>query len=179
MIVMIAGEVVHRGNGFVLVERDGLGFRVFVPVPADYTGAVRLFVHEAIRDNEREYFGFDSIEALELFWQLIGISGVGARIAQKIIAADTLESVKSSIMAGELGFLTNISGVGKKTAQKIILELKGVLAQDPEEEVGDQDAIEALVSLGYSRRDAGLILSGIDADTTEERIKLALRSLSS
>ncbi len=80
-------------------------------------------------------------------------------------------------MAGDLGFLTNVPGIGKKTAQKIILELKGVLAQEPQASSVDQDALEALVALGYARKQAEGALESIDESTTEAKIRAALKQL--
>ena len=179
MIVSIEGNITYHGLGFVIVETGGIGYKIVLPedVAHSQQGQVRFYTHEIIREPDHELFGFASIEALELFWKLIGVSGVGSRTAQKIVFADTVEKTKERIMAGDLLFLTNVPGIGKKTAQKIILELKGALAQEPEFSIFDSDAVEALISLGYSRKDAENILSGISGETTEERIRAALKTL--
>ncbi len=179
MLVMLSGEVIYHGLGFLIVANQGIGYKVILPEDAAHglQGTVTLFTHEVIRDSERELFGFRDVVMLELFWKLISISGVGPRIAQKIVFSGPIEKVKERIMAGDLTFLTTIPGVGKKTAQKIFIELKGALAQEPGTSDFDQDAIGALMSLGYSNRDAEQILSQVQADTTEERIRLALKYL--
>ena len=176
---MLTGEVIYHGLGFLIISNQGIGYKVILPEDAAHglRGMVTLYTHEVIRDSERELFGFRDVVSLELFWKLISISGVGPRIAQKIVFSGVVEKVKERIMAGDLAFLTTIPGVGKKTAQKIILELKGALAQEPDASVFDQDAIGALMGLGYSNRDAEQILSQVQADTTEERIRLALKFL--
>ncbi len=179
MIVSITGEIQYHGTSYLVIESQGIGYKVIVPemIAHSFAGTTKIFTHEVIRENEREIFGFQSMEALELFWKLISISGVGPRISQKIVCSGDLSSVKSKIMAGNLEFLTHIPGVGKKTAQKIILELKGVLAEEPDMGALDGDAVDALVGLGYSRKDAEQILSQVDAKTTDERIRIALKSL--
>jgi len=179
MIVSIEGNITYHGLGFVIVETGGIGYKIVLPEDVAHAqhGQVRFYTHEIIREPDHELFGFASIEALELFWKLIGVSGVGPRTAQKIVFADTVEKTKERIMAGDLSFLTNVPGIGKKTAQKIILELKGALAQEPEFSIFDSDAVEALISLGYSRKDAENILSGVSGETTEERIRAALKTL--
>ena len=177
MMVMVTGEVIYHGEGFVIVEQTGLGYKVQLPDAAALasSGMVRFFTHEVIRDNERELFGFASVTALELFWKLIGVSGVGPRSAQKIVFSDTIDQVKGNIMSGNLAFLTGVPGIGKKTAQKIILELKGVLA-DPEQVASvDSDAVDALVALGYSKKDAEQTIAGVEGKSTEERVRQALR----
>ncbi len=179
MIVSLFGTVTHHGIGFVIVENAGVGYKVQVPEDQAHglRGEVHLFTHEVIRESERELFGFLSVEALELFWKLVSVSGVGPKSGQKIVFAQDTEKVKERIMAGDVSFLTNVPGIGKKTAQKIILELKGALAQEPEVNVFDEDAIEALVALGYARRQAEQAMSGLEEETTEGRIRAALKVL--
>jgi Holliday junction DNA helicase RuvA len=177
MISFVKGELLHRGSGFVIVNNQGIGYKIYLPdeVAMELQGEVALFTHEVMRESEHELFGFQSADALELFWKFLGVSGVGARSAQKIVHADTIDAVRAAIMKGDLSFFTAISGIGKKGAQKIILELKGVLAEEPASATFDQDALDALVSLGYKRKQAEEILAQIDAKDTEDAIKQALK----
>lgn len=179
MIVSLKGTITYHGIGFVIVENGDVGYKVNVPEDRAHAlrGGVHLFAHEVIRETERELFGFLTVEALELFWKLISVSGVGPKSGQKIVFADETEKVKERIMAGDVSFLTNVPGIGKKTAQKIILELKGALAQEPDISAFDQDAVEALIALGYPRRQAEGALSGLEEMTTEMRIRAALKQL--
>jgi len=178
MIVTLHGLITHHGIGFVIVENAGIGYKVNVPEDQAHglRGEVHLFTHEVMRESERELFGFLSVDGLELFWKLIGVSGVGPKSGQKIVFADDTEKVKDRIMAGDVSFLTSVPGIGKKTAQKIIIELKGALAQEPDVATFDADAVEALVGLGYSRKDAQEMLSGVEGETIEDRIRAALRA---
>ncbi|MBI4435063.1 Holliday junction branch migration protein RuvA [Candidatus Uhrbacteria bacterium] len=180
MMAYIQGRILYHGVGYVIVENQGVGFKITIPESAahEQQEAATLYLHEVMRDDGRELFGFLSMAQLELFWKLIAISGVGPKSAQKIVYADAIDQVKAKIMRGDLAALTDVPGIGKKTAQKIILELKGVLVEEPEFSSLDADAIEALVGLGYSRRDAQAALSGIDEGDTESRIRLALKRLS-
>jgi len=175
----LEGAVLYHGKGYVIVKREGVGYKISFPEPAAslLSGDVSMYLHEIIRDNERELFGFSQIEQMELFWKLIAISGVGPRGAQKIVYSGPVEKVKKSIMSADLAVLTSVPGVGKKTAQKIILELKGVLADEPGSSVSDQDAVDGLMGLGYSRRDAEAALSGLDEGSTEDRIRKALKRM--
>jgi holliday junction DNA helicase RuvA len=179
MIISLTGTVTHHGRGYVIVEQAGVGYKVILPEPHEHTlsGEVCLYTHELIRDSDRDLFGFLSLEALELFWKLIQVSGVGPKSAQKIVFASSIETIHARILEGEVAFLKNVPGVGTKTAQKIILELRGVLSQDTVATSSDRDAVEALVGLGYVRRDAEQIIVSIEADSTEERIRLALKAL--
>ena len=181
MIAKLTGTILYRGQAFLLIDQGPIAYKVIVPEPAvaEFRGEVTMFTHEVIRDDQRELFGFKSIEALELFWSLTTVSGVGPRSAQKIAYAGGVMDVKRKIMAGDLDFLTSVQGIGKKTAQKIILELKGVLVEESPASGEDADAIEGLVGLGYSRRQAEEALAAI-GDTvkgTDARIRAALKRL--
>lgn len=180
MIVKLTGSVSARGASFIIFDVGSVGYRLEVPLSAvgKFSGEMTVFTHEVHREDAHEMFAFLSQAALELFWKLISISGVGPKIAQKIVFSDEVSSVRGRIMKGDLAFLTSISGVGMKTAQKIVLELKGVLLDDTTPSGVDADALEALVGLGYTRRDAQAVLERVEAETTEERIRLALRLLS-
>lgn len=177
MIAMLSGKITYHGLGFVLLEVNGIGFKVILPEDAAHAlaGETTLYTHEVIRDTERELFGFISMAALELFWKLIAISGIGPRSAQKVVFADPVDRVKEKIMKGDIAFLTDIPGVGKKTAQKIILELKGSLVEEPSTPALDDDAVEALMTLGYLRREAERALSDVGGGTTEERVREVLK----
>lgn len=176
----IQGRILYHGVGYVIVENQGLGYKITIPESAahEQQEAETLYLHEVMRDDGRELFGFTGIAQLELFWKLIAISGVGPKSAQKIVYSDAVDQVKAKIMRGDLAALTDVPGIGKKTAQKIILELKGVLVEEPGFASLDADAIEALVGLGYSRHNAQAALSGIDEGDTESRIRIALKRLS-
>lgn len=180
MMVYLQGSVLSHGVGYVVVQNNGIGYKITIPesIAHEVQGIVTLYLHEVQREDGRELFGFLSIGQLELFWKLVAVSGVGPKSGQKIVFSDTVERVKAKIMAGDLAALTDVPGIGKKTAQKIILELKGVLVEEPGMGTLDADAIEALVGLGYSRRDAEAALSGIEEGDTEARIRVALKRLS-
>ncbi len=181
MIVSLTGTVTHHAVGFLILEVQGIGYKVIMPEDAAHgiTGETTLYTHEVIRDDQRELFGFVSLAALELFWRLTSVSGVGPRSAQKIAFAGSVDVVKANIMKGNVAFLTDVPGIGTKTAQKIILELSGALAEEPGVTSGlDGDAIEALIGLGYARKQAEEALSNVNAESTEQRIRAALKSLS-
>lgn len=181
MITALHGKIEYHGIGFVIVEVGGVGYKVNLPEDRahELSGEITIYTHEVQREDQHELFGFLSMEALQLFWKLIGISGVGPKVGQKIVFANSVEKVREKIMKGDLGFLTDVPGVGKKTAQKIILELKGALVEDVGRPFGlDNDAVEGLVGLGYSRRQAEQVLSGLEAETTEDLIRAALKILS-
>ena len=179
MIVKLTGTIDYHGVGFVILELAGIGYKITLPedIAHQTKGNVTLYLHEAQRDDGRELFGFHGVDQLELFWRVTSVSGVGPKSGQKIVFAAPVSRVKERIMQGDVAFLTSIPGIGTKTAQKIILELKGVLAEDPKTSSVDPDALEALLGLGYPRKQAEDMLSMIDADSSEERVRKALKLL--
>ncbi len=179
MIAKVSGSVIYHGVGFVIVDCGDLGYKVNLPedVAHGQSGDVTFFTHEVIREDQRELFGFLTIDALELFWRLTSVSGVGPRSGQKIVFAGPVARAKENIMKGNVAFLTDVPGIGTKTAQKIILELKGMLADEPSKSSVDPDALEALVGLGYPRKQAEDVLAMIDAESSEERVTKALKMM--
>lgn len=166
------------GNSIVLRVGD-IGYRIFpVGFVSEVGQKLAVHIHDFIREDRHELYAFTQPRALDLFEKLIGISGVGPHLAQKILASGDVAKLEASIMKGDIGFLTSISGVGKKRAQKIILELKGVLVSLDGENVEDQDTLEVLLSLGYDRKDCVEILPRLTRETPEDRVKEALQLLS-
>ncbi|MBU1126680.1 Holliday junction branch migration protein RuvA [Patescibacteria group bacterium] len=179
MIGFLSGQVIFSGGNWVILRVNDVGYRVYcVGFSAIKDNQVEVFIHDHIREDRRELYGFLEFKMLELFERLIDISGVGTKLAQKILSVGTSDDISQKIIAGDLSFLTSISGVGTKTAQKIILEMKGVLVAEEDVQI-DNDAIEALMSLGYSRQDCLEVLKLVDEEDTEARIRKALNLLGS
>ncbi len=182
MIMRLQGTVLEHGVDWVLVDVAGVGYRVHAPLSlatAQPIGAsIIVWTHEAVREDRRELYGFATQEALELFWKLIEVNGVGPRVAQKILAAGLPEEVKRHVMEGDVTFLTRVPGVGKKTAQKIILELKGVLVDEGVVATGDQDLVDVLTGLGYAASEARALAARIPSglNTIEDKVKAALQT---
>lgn len=176
MLAYMEGSIAYIDEDAVVIDVNGLGYRVAVPRSVGEAGTkVRVFLAEIIREDRYDLYGFASRDELSFFHRLTGIDGVGPKMALKILAAGTLQDVQGKMQKGDLAFLTSISGVGKKTAQKIILELKGAIVA--EEGEGDPDVVEALLSLGYNRSDLEGIAPHLRGDTMEERMKSALQML--
>jgi Holliday junction DNA helicase RuvA len=180
MISSLTGTISYHGLGYVIIDVAGVGYRVTLPehIAHGLSGCITIFTHDAQRDDGRELFGFTHIKGLELCWRLIEVSGVGPKMAQKIIyGARDIDEAAQKIDTGDVEFLSGIPGVGKKTAQKIILELQGKLVAAPGSQV-DEDALTALMGLGYTKMAAEAALSGLDRDlSTDEKIRAALKGL--
>ncbi|KKW30698.1 MAG: Holliday junction ATP-dependent DNA helicase RuvA [Candidatus Uhrbacteria bacterium GW2011_GWD2_52_7] len=178
MIALIEGSVaLHQGDAIVVLAA-GVGYRIFVARTDVEVGDVRRwFISEVIREDRHDLYGFASHEELVFFEQLIGVQGVGPKMGQKIMAAGPLSTVAARIQGGDIAFLSSISGVGKKTAQKIILELKGVLVSEGGGAMVQDEVSEALLGLGYTKQDIADIAEHITGDTSEQRLKSALKYL--
>ena len=177
MIGYLEGSVKSANQQRLILLTSGVGYEIFiVGFDAQLGERLELYIYDHVREDRRELFGFKSEGIKQLFERLIDVSGVGTRLAQKILNSGKHEEIIERIIAGDLDYLTTIPGVGKKTGQKIILELKGVLVSG--DTVADGDTLEALMSLGYSRQDCLPVLKQITGETIEERVRSALRLLS-
>lgn len=190
MIGSISGTVRHKDLQSLLVDVGGVGYKVFSTTEAVLEAAlgepIFLWTHLSIRENAHDLFGFKDKEALETFELLISIPGIGPRTALGILNVATPSMLRQAVATEDTSYLTKVSGIGKKNAEKIVLELKGKLhttTADKGVNVRmESDALEALVSLGYSERDARDALkrlsSNEETEDTSERVKQALRLLS-
>ena len=158
MIGSLRGQILEVNPAFLLLEVQGVGFVVkssATTIAAAHVGEERFFyIHDHVREDARDLFGFASRVEQELFERLLTVSGVGPKVALTILSGGSPDAVRRAILQGDLAFLTAMSGVGKKTAQKIILDLKGQLVEENEGAVGDGEVLQALVSLGYSTSQA-------------------------
>ncbi len=143
---------------------------------------VQLFTHLHLRENEMSLYGFETEEELGFFEVLLGVSGIGPKVALGILSAASVDSLRSAVARGDTQYLVQMPGIGKKTAQRIVLDLKGKL--EVEELVpaaplspADTDVIAALTSLGYSLAEAREVVASLPEEEMplEERLMLALR----
>jgi len=191
MIGRIAGTLLEKNPPQLLIDCQGVGYEVDVPMSTFYNlpplgEKVVLLTHLAIREDAHVLFGFGSAEERATFRQLVKIGGVGARTALSILSGMSVADLSQAITMQEVGRLTRIPGIGKKTAERLLLELKGKLGADlftsgMAAAAGDHsaDILNALLALGYSDKEAMLAMKSVPKDTgVSEGIKLALKSLS-
>ncbi len=177
MLAYLTGTITTKTADAVILDVHGVGYRVGIAEDVGAVGSTAtLHLSEVIREDRHDLYGFTSPDSLILFEALIGVQGVGPKAGMKIMSAGSSDTIRRVILAGDLSFFTGISGVGKKTAQKIILDLKGVLVDATGVKVQD-DAADALESLGYSKEDIAAVLPHVQGASPEERIKSALRML--
>ncbi len=179
MIAYLEGTVRGVESDAVIVLAGGVGYRVFLCGAFPEVGeTVSYEIYDHIREDRRDLFGFKTTTSRDLFLAMIAISGIGPKLGQKVLRHYPAETLLEILHQGDLARLTVIPGVGKKVAQKILLELKGVLVEEGGEAPIDGETLDALVSLGYLRRDVESILPTLTGKTTEAKIREALTLLS-
>ncbi|CAN5415101.1 Holliday junction branch migration protein RuvA [soil metagenome] len=190
MIATLTGIVSEKLPAQVVLEVGGVGYGL--QVTAEDFGRLasgeqaKLYVYEHIREQAHDLFGFMQQDTQKLFEQLLGVKNVGPKVALAVLDIGTAPAVRGAIAAGDVRLLQGAKGVGKRAAEQIVVELRdkvGLAASDAAEGIvgrpginTQDEAIEALISLGYSPQDATVALQKIDSSLpVEERIKLALK----
>ncbi len=188
MIAHVAGTVVEKSENAVIVDVGGIGYEVQVAA-GDFEAAilgekVKLYTHDHLRENAHELFGFSHLGAKRLFELLISVSGVGPKMALAILSLGDTESIRSAIALSDSVYVQRASGVGKRIAERIAVDLKdkvgapGVLHAAITKPIVQDDALDALLALGYSLQQANEALAGIDASLSPQaKIKQALQQL--
>lgn len=192
MIGYVSGVVKAVSDKHIIVDVNGVGYRITIPEKirnsiAKIGSAVKLFTHWSLspHDGSVELYGFTTPEELNFFELLTTISGIGPKSAQGILSSTDLQALQIGIVRGDEKYLRKISGISEKTAQRLIIELKNKIKVIHGGQLGDlgadSDAIDALVALGYSQRQALEVLKevGGKAKTSEEKVKEALKLLGS
>ncbi len=183
MIAFISGRVHSFTQDWVIIENQGIGYRVFFahPEALSLNQQVSLYTYHYIREDEQSLYGFQSMDEYDLFVKLISVKGLGCKTASGILAASTFERIIMAIEVSDVAYLKTMPGIGAKTASQIILDLKGKLvATHTKEQTGNpllMDALEALKSLGYKPGEISSIQKDLvqsDAKTSDEYVKVAL-----
>jgi Holliday junction DNA helicase RuvA len=190
MISYLKGKIKNKGNGFAIIEINNIGYKVFVAslLYADLTigQEFEFYIHQQVREDALNLYGFRRMEELELFELLIDISGIGPKSALAIMSIAKVSDIKESIVRGDPALLTKVSGIGKKTADRVVLELREKISKLSLTDdklnrgnLGSSDEIDALMALGYSLSQARDALNGVDAKTKDsgERIRQALKKM--
>ena len=198
MYYSIKGTVLLAEANLVVIEAGGVGYQIHTSYPSARQvrpgETAMLYTCLQVREDAMDLYGFTGKQEKECFQLLIGISGVGPKAALAILSSVTPDQLALAVMAQDEKALTVAQGVGKKLAQRILLELKDKLAGTLEAPSGGvsagvaaipaagsakDDAIAALIQLGYSRSDAMNVLQGVDTagKSTDELIRTALKRL--
>jgi len=200
MIGQIRGTILEKQPPQLLVDVQGIGYEVDAPMSTFYQlpdvgQEVTLFTHFVVREDAHSLFGFFTRDERLLFRALLKVNGVGPKLALTILSSTTPEEFVSCVLNNDAASLVRLPGVGKKTAERLIIEMRdrlsdwykaapveGVMLIKPERNNRHhilQDAISALISLGYKPPEANRMVTKIDdgAATSEELIRRALREV--
>ena len=190
MIAHVSGTVVEKFNGSVVVDVGGVGYELSVAA-GDFDAvtleqSVKFYTHHHVREQTEELFGFSSLAAKKLFELLITVQGVGPKAALAILSLGDAENVRNAIANADSAFVQKAAGVGKKTAERVVVDLSdkvglpthyGRKDASVQTELNTADeALEALMTLGYTLADATKALEKVDPNLpTAERVTLALK----
>src|SRR5450759_5354847 len=172
MIALISGKIAYKGISHVIVDTQGVGYRIFIPLTTFYElpaagQNVTLHIHTHVKQDAINLFGFYTLQEKELFQLMISVSGIGPKIAMNILSGISAQELLRAISRGDVGKLVSIPGVGKKMAERLILELKEKVikkmlmekmpAADDQHKANEiiiEDVLSALVNLGYKSNTA-------------------------
>lgn len=187
MIAHVFGKVAEKFAGAVIVDVAGVGYEVQVAL-GDFEAihleeTVKLYTFHHVSENAENLYGFSSLAAKKLFELLITVQGVGPKAALAILSLGTAEQVRNAVANGDAAYITGASGVGKKSADRIIVDLKDKVGLPTKYDMQVQtelntsdEALEALMALGYTLADASKALEGIDVSLpTAQRVREALK----
>ena len=183
MIGYLKGEIFEVDGNEVIVMVGGVGYRVRTIQDSRFKihESVGLYIHTHVKEDELSLYGFADKKALKMFELLIGVSGVGPKVAMNILGQRNSEKIQRAVATADVGFFTEVKGLGKKGAQKIIIELKNKLGDLQELDLGDvggDELVAALVGMGFGRQDVVKVLSEMEVGLSEdEKIKIAIRKL--
>ncbi len=185
MIARINGTLIYKSVNHVIVDAHGIGYRIFIPLTTFYelpetNRSVTLNIHTYVKQDAISLFGFNTDKEKDIFQLMISVTGIGPRLAMNILSGISAEELIRAVSKGNLNRLVSIPGVGKKMAGRMILELKDkVIKISPEDEISRiddgmdeneqvrEDALSALINLGYKSNKAGSTLDKIISDLPE------------
>jgi len=168
MIASLTGKITRKASDYLIVDVSGIGYQVQVPLSTlcnvpDPGGTVRLHIHTHLREDSLSLFGFLSETEKEMFLLLLGVSGIGPKLALAILSSLTVTDLCCALSAGDDSTLCRIPGIGRKTAARMVLELKEKIAavapgsdrsEAGAESAPHDDVVSALVNLGYKKPQA-------------------------
>ena len=193
MISYLKGKIQNKGQGFVIINIQDIGYKIFVNealyAELDIGQVSELYIYQQVREDALNLYGFENLEQLEMFEMLLSISGVGPKSALGVLTIANIADIKESISRGDSSLLVKVSGIGQKTAERMVLELRDKIVHTTHgiqqttsggKIQASSDEIDALMALGYSLQQAREALARVDPKLKDsgERIKEALRSIS-
>ncbi len=191
MIAHLVGKIAEKFGNSLIIDVNGVGYEMMVPAPdfeaCNLEEEKKFYTYHSVRENAEELYGFSSLAAKKIFELLISVQGVGPKAGIAIMSLAEAEGVRNAIANADAAFVAKASGVGKKTAERVIVDLKDKVGipshygstevKSVKLEAGNDEALDALIALGFSLKEATKALEEIDKNlSVEERIRLALKS---
>lgn len=190
MIAHVSGKIVEKFGNALIIDVHGVGYEIQVPA-GDFNSTLlnsetKFYTYHHVREQAEELFGFSSLAAKKLFELLITVQGIGPKAALAILSLGNAEQVRNAIANSDVVFITKANGVGKKSAERVAVDLHdkvGLALRTDNDVFGDSqiitandEALEALMALGYSLNDAAKALEGVSTDlSTADRVTEALK----
>ncbi|GIV66635.1 MAG: Holliday junction ATP-dependent DNA helicase RuvA [Bellilinea sp.] len=191
MIVFVQGEIVRSDRDSLVIQMGNAGIKVYVPVTTARQSrsgeVIFLHTHLVVREDGWSLYGFETETERDFFILLLGVNGVGPRMALAILSTLSVENIRQAVISEQAEMFARVPGVGKRTAQKILLHLQGKVGEGGplQQAVGlldvDLQVLEALTALGYSVVEAQSAIQSLPRDASEdveERLRLALQYFS-
>ena len=191
MIAHLKGKIEEKFGNALILDVHGVGYEIMVPTP-DFESVKlgeerKFFTYHQVRENAEELYGFSSLSAKKIFELLISVQGIGPKAAIAILSLAEAEEVRNAIANADSAFISKATGVGKKSAERVIVDLRdkvgtpshygaSKLVPTKEMDVQPDEALDALIALGFPLKEATAALEKVDKSLpVEERIKLALK----
>ena len=179
MYEYIKGNIIDIDTNYVTIENNGIGYIVYVANPYSYKiGDNKIYIYQYVKEDELSLYGFKDKQEKSLFLKLIGVKGLGCKMALPMFATGSTDSIISAIENEDISYLKKFPKIGDKVARQIILDLKGKLVSNEVNVVNNKELIEALKALGYKLNDINKIIGKIDnSKSIEQQIKDSLKLL--
>ena len=181
MFNYIKGTVVLNECNYIVLDNNGIGYHIYVANPFSFEAGkeYQVYLYNHIREEEFSLYGFKTLEEKELFMKLIGVKGLGPKMAMPMLATGSVAGIIDAIDRENLLYLTKFPKIGDKVARQIILDLKGKITISSDDNKNDSlsELVEALEALGYKHADIKKVLPSITEEKLENQIKEALRLL--
>ena len=180
MYAYINGIITEIEPSYVVIDNNGIGYKVFVANPFYYkeNENYKIYLYNHIREDEQSLYGFKDTEERNLFLKLIDVKGLGPKMALPMLATGSISGIIDAINRENVLYLKKFPKIGDKVARQIILDLKGKVHTDNEIEVdANDDVVLALLSLGYKSSDISKVLPKLTSESVEDKIKEALKLL--
>lgn len=196
MIAYVKGKIIEKTVNTVVVDVMGVGYEIFTTTRDADTATIdsesKFYTYHSVKENSEELYGFTTLAAKRLFELLITVQGIGPKAALSILSLDKVEAVRNAIATANASFIAKASGVGKKSAERITVDLRDkvglpsyiepnnpAIATPQTLPLAGDEALDALMALGFSLNDASTFLSDVPTDLpTGERVRLALKKRS-